>query len=895
VSFKVSADLPSARTVLMTDIEESTRLWEHHPDAMEAVVSGHNEIVSGGVARREGRLVKLTGDGALAVFADAAAAVAAAVEIQRELLGRSWPGVGDVGVRIGLDTGVCHDVGGDILGRPPNLASRLQSAGHGGQILVTGATAEACGGRLDDEIQLKEVGPYLIRGFDQPIQIHVVTHPTIPAAFPPLRAPPVGVDDVPPDDVELFGRDEVLASIPAWLQSHRVVTLWGPPGVGKSRIAVRVARTMRRPFDDGVRFVDLARSTSDNIGRVLMGALQAQPNVFESARETVIRTLRPLRVLLVIVHCERMLEDLRDVIAEIEQDCPHTRILATSHSALRCAGEQAVEVRPLPVPREDERSPDALMANPSAQVFVTRLRSVQPGFRLHPSNAQLVAEACRQADGLPLALELAAAHAGLEGLAAPQSIPADLTSRVTDQVALLSASDAELLSHLAVFDGHFSRELAAAIAPDPGRVGTSLEHLVRSALVHVDTTELDRFRLLRPCRHVAWGALSPSAQDALRWRHARAMSERAAAYEPLLRSSEQVTAVQAISSGFAEFRGAVRFLLAQGDVDESSALVTHLFQFCLFQPRPEGHRWATEIAQRLDGSERRAVEVRGAAALAFWFSGDTTRAIELGSRAVDGADADASTVWARTALVNSLGYLGDLASVAPHFGALVNELRNSPDPYWQINGLGYESISLTMFGRVDDAIAKADHALDLARDLGNPDAMHWALYALGRATARDDPHGACEAFEQAMTAALQVDSKFNVGLDLVEWTALQRRLDRPRLAARGASDLLDLVAVSGNRAQLSQAILEAGLVLAAAGCAEPAAVALLARRGLPTMPTGSAEAEDSECLDRLARDLGSTWSRLRVRARALTEPDLVDLCRTELAEVDEVDEVDERI
>ena len=134
-------------------------------------------------------------------------------------------------------------------------------------------------------------------------------------------------------------------------------------------------------------------------------------------------------------------------------------------------------------------------------------------------------------------------------------------------------------------------------------------------------------------------------------------------------------------------------------------------------------------------------------------------------------------------------------------------------------------------------------------------------------------------------AAHQVGSGFNVGLDLVEWVGVQRRLDRPELAARGAGDLLDLVAVSGNRAQLSQAILEAGLVLAQAGRAEPAAMALLSRRGLPTMPTGSAESEDSECLDRIARELGSAWSSVRVRARAMDEADLVDLCRTELADL----------
>ena len=190
-----------------------------------------------------------------------------------------------------------------------------------------------------------------------------------------------------------------------------------------------------------------------------------------------------------------------------------------------------------------------------------------------------------------------------------------------------------------------------------------------------------------------------------------------------------------------------------------------------------------------------------------------------------------------------------------------------------------------MFGRHGQALERAERAVGLARELGNPDALHWAFHALGRALATHDPVGACEAYEQAMSAAREVDSRFNAGLDLVEWVDIQRRLGELQFARAGAGDLLDLLAVSGNRSQLSQALRQAGLVLAAGGQSEVAAIALLARRGLPAMPTGvDSAADDEQILAELSNDVGEAYPRLRVRARALTEPAVIDLCRSALAD-----------
>jgi class 3 adenylate cyclase len=883
-----SASAAVTATVLLTDIADSTHLWERHPDEMETVVNQHHDLVASAVTAKSGRVVKSTGDGVLALFADATDAVGSAIEIQRKIPTLHWPAVDVLSVRIGIDTGVCRLGRGDVLGRPPNLAARLQSAGHGAQILVSDATAAACVGRLAGGVGLRDLGSFLMRGFDSPIRVHQAEATGLVDSFPPLRAPSPGLDDLPPDEFDLFGREEIIAELPGLLSNHRLVTLWGPAGVGKTSIAARVARAAHRRFDDGMWFVDLSAAVDEHeVTRSVVAALHAQPASGEKALDTVLRCLRPARAALVLDNCERALDGVRTLLAEILPACRDVHVLATSRETLGTELEVPVAVEPLPTPPDDGNlAPATLRTFPSVQLFVTRLVASRPGFALDDSNAGAVAGLCRRADGLPLALDLAAARASVEGLATEPGIPERLHASLTRTFATLGDDEARLLTRLAVFSGPFSRELARAVAPSPATTDRDLDRLVHSAVVQRDGPNIDRYRLLVPLREFCWNRLGPFAQHAASEAHARALVERAEQHQVELRSPRQAGAVEAISSEFAEYRAAQSFLIANGAPGEAARLVIALFQFCLFQPRPEGQTWATTLANRLTGEEPFAAEILGAAALGAWYAGDMSTALAVGERSlVAAASSGGSTTWARTALLNAHGYAGDLNAAAPHYIALVAEAHDSPDPYWQVSGFAHEAISLAMFGRHGQAMERAERAVDLARELGNPDALHWAFHALGRALATHDAVGACEAYEQAMSAAREVDSRFNAGLDLVEWVDIKRRLDELQLARAGAADLLDLLAVSGNRSQLSQALRQAGLVLASTGQREVAAIALLARRGLPAMPTGVyTDADDAKILEQLSTDIGEAWPRLRVRARALAEPALIDLCRSALAD-----------
>ncbi len=893
-------DVAELFTVLLTDIEDSTRLWERHPDDMEAVVTGSTQLVVSVVEQHDGLIIKSTGDGMLAVFRDAVPAVNAAVEIQREASATSWPGIGRVHVRIGLNTGWCKLTARDVLGRAPNLASRLQSVGHGGQILMSDATAIAYAGGLQPSHELVDLGKFLIRGFDQPVGVHMVVAEGLRADHPPLRAATSVSEELPPDEFELFGRDEIIDDATLLLRDHRLVTLWGPGGVGKTGVAVKIASASRRHFDDGVRFVDLSPVTDhERVADAVVAALRAQPVGGELPIDALLRSLSATRALLLLDNCEQVLTGVRSVVSEVRRWCRGTHILTTSREPLGITGESALEVRTLAVPLDDGPVDD-VARSPAVRLFVTRVAASQPDFRLSDDNVAVVAAICRTTDGLPLALELAAARAGIEGLDPhPANLSGHQTPRDDDPVvaptATLSESllrtlsnltddEAHFFARLAVFDGPFRRDLALGMAPNAEHAARQFDRLVRTAMVQRDDAIPPAYRVLAPFRDLARTRMDADDRTSAASTHAHMMLRRAEETAPLLRTEHEAKAVASLGSEFAEYRAAVAFFLERDALAEAARLVVALFQFCLFQPRPEGHRWATMVADRLVGDEEYAAEVHGAAALSSWFAGDMADAVERGRRAIASSEVSGgSDRWARIALDDALGYSGDLEAIGPHYLALISGLRNDEDPFWQVNGLGLEAISLTLFGESERATRRAERALAIARRLGNPDGMHWAFYALGRVLAPTDALGAREAFEQAMKASREVESRFHFGLDLVEWVALTRRSGEWQIALAGAVDLLDLLSVSGNRSQLSQALREAGLLLADAGRHEEAAVALLARRGLPAMPTGvQPDAEHERTLARLEERLDDRWARVRVKAQAFAEPDLIRLCRTEL-------------
>ena len=676
-------------TVMITDLEDSTWLWDHHPDVMEDVIAAHGRLVHQLVGS-EGRVVKSTGDGVLAAFDDAASAVRVAVEVQRETERASWPEIGRVAVRIGLNTGSCRLMSDDVLGPAPNLAARLQSAGHGGQILLATSTAAACGDRLDADIRLRNLGPHLVRSFDEPVVIHMVCAPDLRDGFPPLRVALDRHADLPADEGELIGRPELLREVELLVRTERLVTLWGPAGVGKSRVAIRLATTTRRPFDAGVRYVDLAGiRDGDAVVDAMVAAGGAPTLTDEAPSETVRRTLGVKRVLLVLDHCEHLLAPVSSFVADLLATCPATHVLTTSREPLGLRSERPLEVPPLPVPSATWTTLDELRACPSVELFIAGATASRPGFELSADTAPAIVAACRAADGLPLALELASARVGIEGAEVDpvaiveRLVDGPLASSLTRTLSVLEAPAAAAFTRVSTFEGSFDRDQVRAIAS--GRSALDFDRLVRTAVVQKDPAHAGRYRMLGPFRQIGRNRVPRDEREPLSLQHAQLMLDRAIEHDRTSRGPAESQAVAAFAAEFPDHRLAIETWLRCDRIALAARHANALFQFCLFQPRSEGHAWVRRIAALAGPNDPWAAETIGTAAVAAWYAGDTRQAITLGHRSVAWSQDPTSSRWALIALVDAYSFSGDVEAAVPHFVALTRSARDD-EPFGRCMG-----------------------------------------------------------------------------------------------------------------------------------------------------------------------------------------------------------------
>ena len=448
-------------TFLFTDIEGSTRRWEADADAMRAALLVHDEVLRTAIQSHGGFLFSHTGDGVAAAFASPASAVDAAVAAQRAL---------ELPVRMGLATGEAELRDGDYFGTVLNRAARVMAAGHGGQILVADSTAGLLSG-----VDLMDLGPRRLRDLPNPITVYQLHAPGLRTDFPPLR----GVDSNPgnlrPASTRLIGRESEVAEIDAAVRSHRLVTLTGVGGVGKTRLALEVAASLADEFPDGVWVFELAAVTDpaavpDAVAAVL-GIIQ-QPG--KSVSESVAGALEGRVRLLVLDNCEHVLDAAADLIEAILAQSATVKILATSREGLGVPDEQ---VRPV-------RSLDAATGIDSAAVtlFVERAQGIASGFSMvDGGEAAAVIEICQRLDGIPLAIELAASRmasmtasemrdrldhrfrllvGSRRGLERHQT----LRHAVAWSYELLNDAEKGLLTRCSVFAGGFNLQSASAVA-----------------------------------------------------------------------------------------------------------------------------------------------------------------------------------------------------------------------------------------------------------------------------------------------------------------------------------------------------------------------------------------------------------------------------------------------
>jgi len=598
----VSADPAAAPsgvvTFLFTDVEGSTRRWEADADGMRVELAAHDEVLHGVIEAHGGFLFKHTGDGVCAAFASPRSAMDAAVAAQREL---------KLPVRMGLATGEAELRDGDYFGAVLNRAARVMAAGHGGQILLAESTAGLLSG-----VDLIDLGPRRLRDVPVPVGVFQLQATGLHTDFPPLRALDTNPGNLRTATTSLIGRGAEVAEIEAAVRTHRLVTLTGVGGVGKTRLGLEVAAQLADEFPDGVWFFELAAVTDpaavpDAVAAVL--GITQQPG--NSVSESVAAALEGRLRLLVIDNCEHVVDAAADLIEAILTQSATVRVLATSREGLGLADEQ---VRPVP-------SLDVGTGIDSAAVslFVERAQGVAPNFSMvHGPEVAAVTEICQRLDGIPLGIELAASRMAsmtasemrdrldhrfrlLVGSRRGLERHHTLRHAVAWSYDLLDDAEKTVLERCSVFAGGFDLQSACAVAGSDDRdeyaILDLLDALVRKSLLVADRLSgRTRYSMLETIRQFADEQLVARGDAAeTRTAHARYFAAREADILDLWDSARQRDAYEWFTTELPNLRTAFRWAADHNDLDAAAAVATCAAFLGFVVDKFEPIAWAEEL------------------------------------------------------------------------------------------------------------------------------------------------------------------------------------------------------------------------------------------------------------------------------------------------------------
>jgi predicted ATPase/class 3 adenylate cyclase len=529
-------------TFMFTDLETSTRMWEEHQAAMAQALARHDELIRDAVERREGRVVKTTGDGTLAVFDSAINAVHAAADVQRALSAEPWHQTGPLRARIALHTGIAETRDADYFGPTLNRTARLAAIAHGGQVLVSRSTEAVV--RDGPGIELVDLGDHRLKDLSRPERVFQVVIPGLEREFGPLRSLGVERTNLPVQLTSFIGRAHELERARKLVSDHRVVTITGVGGVGKTRIALQVAGEILGDFEDGTWLCELAAvSDEDAMVQLIVSTLRVTPRSGLSLEDSVVEHLRHKTMLLVLDNCEHLLAPVARLVDRILRAGLGVRVLATSREALDVDGEHTMPLRSMTVAASDEFG--EVGESDAARLFVDRACNARSDFTLDRSNAATVNTICRRLDGIPLAIELAAAR--VVSMSPPEIASLlderfrlltggrrvalerhqTLRAAVDWSYALLTPIEQLVFQRLGVFAGTFDTAAARAVVADETLpawdVIDALDGLVRKSLVIAEDRpgHGTRYQLLETLRQYARERLDEHGDtDLWRRRHA---------------------------------------------------------------------------------------------------------------------------------------------------------------------------------------------------------------------------------------------------------------------------------------------------------------------------------------------------------------------------------------
>ena len=738
-------------TFLFTDVQGSTRRWEADADGMRAALAAHDAVLREAIESHGGFMFKHTGDGVCAAFSSPRSAVDAAVAAQHGL---------ELPVRMGLATGEAELRDGDYFGAVLNRAARVMAAGHGGQILLADSTAVLLGG-----VDLVDLGQRRLRDVPMPLGIFQVQAEGLRTEFPPLRALDTTPGNLRPATTSLIGRESEVGEIEAAVKTHRVVTLTGAGGVGKTRLALEVAARLVDEFPDGVWVFELAAVTDpaavpDAVAALLGITQRPGKTVGESVADALEGRVR----LLVFDNCEHVLDAAAELIEAILDGSAAVKILATSREGLRLAAEQL-----WPVPSLDV---GAGIDSAAVSLFVERAQAVSPGFSVADADeAAAVVEICGRLDGIPLAIELAASRTA-------SMTVTEVRDRLDQRLRLLVGSrrglerhqtlrhavawsydhleDAEkaLLERCSVFAGGFGLQSACAVMGSDDDFATLdlLDALVRKSLMVADRSGgRTRFSMLETIRQFAEEQLVARGEASeIRAAHSRYFAGREADIVALWNSPRQREAYDWFAVELANLRTAFRWAADHGDLDVAAPIATYAGFLGIGIQTHEAFAWAEELIE-----PARAVDhPRLAFLYAIASQCYTTGRIEEAVRYSDAGQ----IVLARSPEALPHGFEIALGAVHTALGQperLVElcraQLARRRDNHVYIRT--FMIMALSLAGSGQEAMDAADGLVEAAEATGNPCWLAWALATYGFAFRDADPVGALNALSRGLVIA----------------------------------------------------------------------------------------------------------------------------------------------
>jgi predicted ATPase/class 3 adenylate cyclase len=608
-----AVDLPEGEvTFLFTDVQGSTRLLEEHPAAYGEKIARHHELLAAAVTDRRGVVFETIGDAVYAAFSDPRGAVGAAVAGQRALAAEDWAPLAEIKVRMGVHTGRVERRATHYFGPALYRCARLTATAHGGQVVLSEVTATLVRDSLDGT--LIDLGSHQLKDLRDPERVFQVAGEGLESEFPPLRSAGGRPNNLPAEVKSFVGRRAELSALCelAVEPGIRAITITGPGGAGKTRLALRAAEQLLEPFKDGVFFVPLASlAGAELVTSAVANVLGVQKAADRTLVESLVTHLAGKELLLVLDNFEHVLPAAQDV-AAVLASAPNVRVLATSRVPLRIQGEHEYHVRPLEPPAPDAPLEEATRS-PAVQLFVERAREIRDDFALTDASAQAVGEICRQLDGLPLAIELAASRIRM---LSPQAMleriedrlglltdgPADLPSRqqtlrqtIQWSYDLLSEPERALVRQLAVFRGGCT--LAAAETLCGAGVFSSLSTLVEHSLVETRWNELGdtRYEQLETIAEFAREELRASEEaDALAARHAEHFASYGEQAEEHLYSDARAPWLLRLDEDRDNFRAALAWSVEHDRAEPGLRILASLWLWW-WTAFSEGRAWAERV------------------------------------------------------------------------------------------------------------------------------------------------------------------------------------------------------------------------------------------------------------------------------------------------------------